>query len=282
LKLEPNGYNQTALAALLLQRNTPKDSQDAFNLASSAAKTLPDDEQTNLVLLMSAAAVNNVPVARQADQHLLAIAPDSYLGHYFAGLLAGASGNWEEAETQLKTAQSLGMSAATVQHALDEGISTKAAFSRVLRWGAIATVLWLLGLGIIYLLGSYLSKATIRALNDAQPAVEAQIGPAERRIRSIYRALIGVLSVYFYISIPFVVLLLLLLVGGIFYVFMVIGTIPIQLSIILVLMVFASLIAIARGLFSRRKDLPPGRRLERSDAPELWSLVEEVAHKLDT
>ena len=149
--IEPNAYNQTALAALLLQKNTPADSQEAFKLASSAAKVLPDDDQTQLVLLMSAAAVNNGAVAHQADQHLLELTPNSSLGHYFAGLLAAKDGNPEEAESQMQTAQSLGMSPATVQQALAGGISQNAFNARMWRWTLIAVAVVLLGLGIFFI-----------------------------------------------------------------------------------------------------------------------------------
>jgi len=282
LALEPSPYNQTALANLLLARNTPKDSQDAFNLASAAAKTLPDDAQTNQVLLLAAGSINNMDVVRQTDAHLLQLEPANPITQYFAGLVAAMDGKWEEAETDLLYARKLGMPQTAVQRALDSGISTNALLARLLRGGAVAVVLWLLGLGIIFLLGSYLSRATIQALNNAQPAMGAQVKPEEQRIRSYYRALISVLSVYFYISIPFVILLLLVFVGGIFYIFLAVGTIPIQLSILLVIMLLGSLFAIARALLSRTKDVPPGRLLLRSDAPDLWTLVAEVAHKVET
>lgn len=282
LDLEPIAYNQTALAMILVRKNTPKDSMDAFNLASAAVKTLPNDDQTNLALLLSAGAVNNLPAVRQADELLLKLEPDNPVVQYFAGILAATDGKWEDAETKLLYSQKLGMPQDAVQHALDGGISRNVLLARLLRWGTVALALWLLGLGILFLLGSFLSRATIQALNNAQPAMDAQVKPEERRIRSIYRVLIAVLSLYFYISIPFVILLLLLVVGGVFYVFLVIGSFPIQLSIILVLMVVASLFAIARALFSRTKDVVPGRLLRRMDAPELWTLVENVARKLGT
>ncbi len=42
-----------------------------------------------------------------------------------------------------------------------------------------------------------------------------------------------------------------------------------------------SLLAILGALFTRIKIVIPGRKLERSDAPDLWLLVEQVAHKLE-
>jgi len=138
----------------------------------------------------------------------------------------------------------------------------------------------LLGLGVLFVVGVILSKATMRTLQVSGVQASLQVSPAERRIRSIYRTVITILSLYFYISIPFVILSLFLVVGGAFYVFLAIGTIPIQLSVILAIMLIGSLFALARGLFLRIPDNPPGRPLRKIDAPELWVLVEDIARKL--
>jgi len=130
------------------------------------------------------------------------------------------------------------------------------------------------------LLGSILRRATMRALAKAETSFNTESQPEERQIRSIYRAVINVLSLYFYISIPFIILALFLVVGGAFYLFFLIGRIPIQLALILVVMLFVSLSAIIKSLVSRIKNIPPGRQLERQEAPELWTMVEDVARML--
>lgn len=281
LELEPNSFNQSSLALILLQKDTPKDTQEAFDLASAAVESLPDDSQANLALLLSAAALNNLEVVRQANQHLLEIEPYNPVSHYFAGLLAASDKKWEDAELELLYAQELGIDSEFVQEVLDNGISRNAFLVRSFRRGGIATVLWLLGLGVLFIAGTILSRATIRTLNKASPTGQIQVNPEENRIRRIYRAVIAVLSAYFYISIPFVVLVLLLVVGGAFYLFFAIGTIPVQLAVILVVMLLASLFAIARSLFTRVKNVPPGRQIRRNDAPGLWNLVEDVARRVE-
>ena len=200
--------------------------------------------------------------------------------HYYAGLLAASDGKWEKAENELKVAQVLGISSETIQKLLDSGISRAARIIRIIRWGVIALAAWFIGLLILYFTGSILSKTTMKALNSFQPEVNIQPSPRELKIRSIYRIVVTILSLYFYISIPFVILLLLLVVAGAFYVFAVIELIPLQVAWILVVMVFGSLFAILRSVFSRVKNFPPGRELGRMDAPELWKLVQDVARRL--
>lgn len=280
MELEPNADNQVALARALLQKDIPKDSQEAFELATAAAKTQPDNEDTIMTWLLAAAAVENLEVARQADEQLLKLSPDNVVAHYYSGLLAATDGKWEKAESELLYSQQLGMPPEYVKSALDSGIARYAMLFRLSRWSIIAIAFWLLGLGILSLTGIYLSKATLRALNNTKTVVDTQVRPEERRVRSIYRAVITFLSLYYYISIPFITLLLFLVVGGAFYLFLYVGSIPIQLAVILVLMLVGSLFAIMRSVFSKARDVPPGRLLQRIDAPDLWALVEDVARKL--
>jgi magnesium-transporting ATPase (P-type) len=216
---------------------------------------------------------------RQADEKLLQIAPNNPLGYYYAGILAAMDGKWEKAERELLISQKMGMPELTVHNALDAAVSRNARIFRLIRWGVITLVAWFLGQVVLFLTGSILSKATLKALNSSQPDLNTQISLRERKLRSFYRTVITVLSLYFYISIPFVIILLLLVVGGAFYVFSTIGAIPIYFVGILLIMLIGSLIAIFRSLFSKANP-PQGHTLERMDAPELWTMVEDVAGRL--
>ncbi len=275
VELEPNGYNQSALAWALNQKNTVLDNQEAFKLASAAAKLLPEDESVISTWLISAALFPDIPTLRQADEKLLQIAPSNPIAHYYAGLLAADDGKWEKAEKELRISQKLGMSEEAVKNALDFGISRNAMIFRLIRWGVIAMGVWFLGLVGLYLTGSILSKATLKALNASKPDLNTQISPRERKIRSIYRMIITVLSLYFYVSIPFVFILLLLVVGVMY------GILTIYFVGILLIVLIGSFFKILRSVFSRKKDQIPGRFLSRMDAPELWKLVEDVARMLE-
>jgi Zn-dependent protease with chaperone function len=282
VEIDSNSYNQGSLAWALLKRGTPSDEKEAFDLASAAVKLTPDDEFALVILMMTSGSLNNLPVLRQTSEHLLEVVPNQPFAHYYIGVLAAVDGKWEKAEQELLLSQRLGMPAEAVQSALNSGVTRNVLLIRFLRWGGVALVVWLLGLLALYLAGNLLSRATLRSLASPEPIVGTQLQPAERRIRSIYRLVITALSFYFYFSIPFVLLALIFVVGGAFYVFFLIGSIPIQLAVLLVIILFASLFATLRSLFIRRKDLPPGREVSRMDAPEVWSLAEQVARKMET
>jgi len=281
VELDPNAYNQIALARALLPKNTSADNLEAFSLANSASQTLTDDELTTTVWLIAAGATRNLIALRQADERLLQINQNNPFGHYYAGAIAAIDRNWLKAERELLLAQKLGFPQEEVKALLDAEIARNALLLKLLIGGGVALVIWLAGLGVLYLSGNILSKATLKALRSTQPSLATLLKPSELKVRSIYRKVIVILSMYFYISIPFVILLLLVIVGGVFYIFSLMRTIPIYLAWVLIVMLFGSLIALLRALFSRAKVLPPGRVLERMDAPELWNMVESVARKLN-
>jgi tetratricopeptide (TPR) repeat protein len=60
VSLEPDAFNLAALSMALMSNGTPSDNQEAYNLATLAVKLLPDDDQANLALLVSAASLNNL------------------------------------------------------------------------------------------------------------------------------------------------------------------------------------------------------------------------------
>ncbi len=280
LQLEPDAYNQSYLAIDLVLTGDSTNFPEAYQLASAAAKTLPEDGAVILSWLLASASVDNDADLRLADAKLLQLSPSQPIAHYYAGYLAAIDGKWEKSEKELLTAQELGMPQESVQEMLDSGISKYALRARLFRGGVIATGAWLAGLGVLFAVGNVLSAATIKALKTGSTSINLQIKPEENRIRSLYRRLISVLSVYYYISIPFVILLLVIVVGGVLYVFLQIGSIPYQVIGILGVILFGSLFAILRSVISRQKDVPPGRALQRIEAPELWTLVEGVARNL--
>lgn len=281
-ELDGTPYNQIALAQALLVSGDKTKAAEALTHAQAAAQALPDDLDVNVTLLYAGAATANVPTIRQASQKLIEIAPDFPLAHYFAGLVAAEDGQWEKAERELLLAQKLGMPAEDVQKALDSGIASQARFYRWLRRGAYLLGGWVAGLGVLFLAGLLLSRVTLAAVQRPQPAAQFETGSGERLIRATYGVVIAITSLYFYLSIPLVIALVLAGAGSIFYVFLVVGRIPIQLAVALGLATLYTLIAIVRSVFTRVKDTELGRPLSRGEAPYLWMLTEEVARRVGT
>jgi Zn-dependent protease with chaperone function len=118
----------------------------------------------------------------------------------------------------------------------------------------------------------------LHSLETAQPGEPVNEG--QKRTRSIYRTVINVAGIYYYISIPVVICLLLAVVGVVLYI-----TLSGTISTMLIALGFGALITIysmIRSLFVKRKDEDPGRSLAQQEAPGLWALTQEVASTVGT
>jgi Zn-dependent protease with chaperone function len=283
LAVEDSPLNQSALASALISTDNPSNDEEALELARAAASADPDDAYFAYTLAWAGLLNGDTAAVRQGTNTLLRVTPDDWVGHFFAGVLAADNQMWIDAEREIRRAEELGAPAELVDWALDEGGIASGAFQmRLLEGGIIAVGAWLSGLFLLFVCGSVLSQATLRAIKRTQPGDEFHIGPAERFIRWVYRAVIGLSSLYFYISMPVLILIVVAATGGIFYMFMAMGRIPVRLAAALVLFAIYTLFAILRSVFTRVKLTEPGKPLSREDAPRLWALLEEVAERIGT
>lgn len=85
-------------------------------------------------------------------------------------------------------------------------------------------------------------------------------------------------GLYWYVSLPFVALLVVAAAAAVIYGFLALGRIPVKLTAILVIGTLVSLWALVRSLFVRvRDDEDPGRAVTDAEAPRLWETTREVA-----
>jgi len=139
---------------------------------------------------------------------------------------------------------------------------------------------WAGGLALLYVVGFALSRATLRQIERSDPAVA--VNPAELRLRKIYRSVLNVAGVYYYISLPIVFLLVLAVCGGIILAFFAIGYVPIKLTILIGIGGLITIWTMGRSLFLRVNSSDPGRALERHEAEGLWQLTDDVARTMNT
>jgi Zn-dependent protease with chaperone function len=280
--VQDSPYNRNALARALLATEDPRNAAEALTLARAAAEALPDDVDINLTLLYAGLVRNDIDAIRQASTTLVEVVPEFPLGHFFVGLVAAQDGKWEQAERELLLAQELGMPAEDVQAALDDGIASQARLHRWLRRGAYTIVIWLAGLAVLFLVGILLSRLTLAAVHRAQPAAQFKVGRAEQFVRTLYRIVIAATSLYFYVSVPLLILIVVAGTAGIFYLFLAAGSIPLRLAFVLGMPALYTLFVVVRSVFIRVEEKEPGRPVSRDEAPLLWSLAEEVAERVGT
>ena len=256
--------------------------EEALPLALSAANELADDVYAQQVLLKAGVTCREASAIATAAERIVGLVPDAPWAHYYYGISLAQQERWEESERELLISRELGMAQSDVEEILSQGVRLHARMYRWGRRGLIIVGAWAVGLGALFLLGVVLSKVTLRAVARTQATGTFEIGSAERVVRGLYGLVIGITSTYFFMSIPVLFVLVLAAAGTFFWFFLKIGHIPVQLAAFVAIATLFTLYAIVRSVLARSKDVDPGRRLMREQAPELWKTTEEVANKVQT
>ena len=283
LQIQDSEENISSLANVFLMEGTPKSYQDALNLLSSAIVIYSADIGLREMYVVAAANIPDEDALRAGITTLLQIDPDNWIGRFYSGLIAAQDGKWELAEKELLRSQELGVPADIVQSTLKEsGIKTQAGFLRSLRYAGYSLAGWVALLGVLFLVGIVLSRITLSAIQRNKGKIQAEASFSEKLVRSIYRIVITITSIYFYLSIPVLILMVLAIVAGSIYFFLSIGTVPLNLALLIPIFGIYTIYAILRSLFSSRKQGDPGMELKQIEATGLWRVLGEVAQKMDT
>jgi Zn-dependent protease with chaperone function len=292
-EMNPSPENMSMLAWVLDHPGEGKQSSKlnkmrALELAKKAraayqAQNRGNDPYYEMIVAQIAFDLKDVKEARAAVNALAATHPDLMQTHYYLAVLAANDEDWEKAENEIKKAQSLGLPAEAAQQFLDSGVHTSAQTWRYLYYLYYALYLvgaWGAGLVALFALGKLFSNLTLRSIEEADP--NGATGSKEFSLRSLYKRLINVAGVYYYVSLPVVIFLVLGVAGAIIYGFLLIGRIPIKLALIVVVAAVVTVYKMIRSLFVKIEREDPGRALKPEEAPGLWALTREVAQAVGT
>lgn len=279
--------NLFALAQLLAypaenKDGTPRQKARAFSLIKEAAD-LPkvgDDGDYQILLAQLALESQDVPTFRRATEKLVATHQDYMVTHYFNALLAAHDGNRSTAESEIKKAESMGLPHEVAQQFLDSGVHQNARLWRFAVYGGALVGVWAIGLVALFFAGRLMSKRTLRSVEEADPNVVTS--SAELSLRKWYRQLINLAGIYYYLSIPFVIFLVLGAAAAATYISFALGRIPIKLLFFIIAGALITCYKMIRSLFLKFESEDPGRALSRDEAPGLWELTEKVAKTVNT
>jgi len=287
VQVERSPENLISLAEVLAypgenKQGTPEQKARALPLAKEATALYQSSDDPSYAALTAQLALElkNDADFRHATDLLVHKYPNQMVAHYYNAIRNALDENWIGAENEIKQAGRMGLPAKTVQSFLDSGIHSRALAWRSGYYVAILLAAWICGLLILFVAGKVFSKLTLRFIENAD--LNATVSPAETTLRRYYRRLINVAGTYYYISIPFVMFLVLAVTAAIVYGFLFLGHIPIKLVLILVIGAVVTVYKMIHSLFVRVSSEEPGRSLTAAEAPGLWSLTREVAEKLDT
>jgi Zn-dependent protease with chaperone function len=254
----------------------------ALGLAKEAAARYRGTDDPSYLALVAqlALSLRRFDDLRRAAASLEATYPNEMATHYAAAFQAALASDWMRANREIQTAERLGLPHEAAEAFLDMGVR-----SRVRAWQYVYVVLgalglWAAGLGLLYVAGRALSGATLRSL--ATGDVNETTSASELSLRRIYRTLIRTAGIYYYISLPFVVVLVLGGTAAVVYGFLMFGYVPIKLVIVLVIAALVTVFKMVQSLFVRVDEEEPGRSLETIEAPGLWTLAHEVANTVGT
>ena len=288
--------------AIALKRSAANLASLSFSLASGGTKTTDapaQDRQRALGLLRECKALpngddadilgftaqlalglDNMAVARDVTTQLEDKYPDEMVTHYIAALIATHDEHWIRAEDEILKARDLGLPAEAAQRFLNSGIHDVAFRWRAIRNTSVTVGVWALGLATLFITGWTLSRITLHRIEHSDPRIPISTG--EKRLRRTYRVVLNLAGIYYYISLPIVLLLVIavavVLVGGLFM----IGYIPIYFTLMLIIGAIGTIWSMLRSFFIRIENKDPGEPVTRAEAEALWQLAEEVAATLNT
>lgn len=287
IELRRSTENLVALAAVIRRSADPDyrpTSEERGRIIALASEALliadGDDFAAASLLAESAISQGDADNLRVAVARLLEHHPDVLQSHLYAAILAKYDGRSSVAEKEIREAGRLGLPTAIVNEFLTAKNDSQGDAWRWVRYAGVATAAWAGGLLLLFVLGKVLSAVTLRSIERDDPNATA-IG-APRVIRTVYRRVVQFAGFYWFLSMPFVALLVVGLTGSLFYGFMMVRHIPIKLMLIIAFGALATVWALVCSLFVRIKDEDPGRAIGEDDAPALWRVVREVAGEVGT
>jgi len=280
----------TNLAALAVCLSAPsngkdpvrKDVEEALTLVSRAATLAPDDTWVQTALCQVALQAEDVDALGRGVGRLLALAPEESSTHQFAAVHALFQGSPQKARAALSRARELGMPERSYQALSDVIDESEGVLSR---W--LPTFGWVLGLwvGTLLLLlgvGALLSRSVLAEAETLSRSSRTPAGEGSGLLRALYRFVLWASCGYYYLSLPLVAALVVLLGGGIVYAMLAAGRIPIKLLLVVVVLTLATLWSILKGLLVRGRDDDPGQRLSLQREPRLRRLLHDVAGRVGT
>ncbi len=291
MQSERSPENLAALAAALLAPSlvgtaelppVRDDRLEALNLATEAASQKTDDVFTQSIYCWSAIASEHFEHLKQCVGRLEAIGSAGLPANYFATIAALAEGRLGDARASAARARELGLPEETYRSLLDNIERAEPLSRRIGRRALIVGGAWIAGLVALLVVAWLLSVATLRATRTAPLTPRGEERGAEAMLRRVYRAVLWLCCAYYYVSIPVVFGVVLLAGGGILWGMLYVGHMPVKLLVIVAVITLATLWAILRSLFVRRRDEDPGPRLDLSRNPRLGSVLQEVAGAIET
>jgi Zn-dependent protease with chaperone function len=219
----------------------------------------------------------NDALFRQTTREMVQRFPDNPQAQYFEGVRAAKDQDWRSAEKALRKARDLGMPDESIAQLLKTAIDNQRWVWQYAKILAVLVVVWFVGVVLIVVVGRILSKRTLRTIRDGEPLKRAA---ADRLTRRVYRMIVWLASVYYFISLPVMLALSIALPLALGYALLMTPYLNLWLvAFVLIGGIGGMLTAVSglRTMFVKVPDISAGRSLTAAEAPKFWELVRSVA-----
>ncbi len=261
------------------------DVKEAFLLAKEAMKAGKQDDVEYVGMVAQLALfLGDANEFKGAVDLMTARFPDDPSTHYFNGIKLADDGYFTEAEAEIRKAEEMGIPSEATAEILKAIQSERD--NRYFGLGNLVYVpfalvgVWALGLAALFGAGKFYSRKTLKSIEISDP--NDVHGTAQAGLRGAYRKLITLAGIYYYVSQPIVMFLVLAVAAGIILGFVMIGTIPIKIVLVVGFVALASVFYMIKSLIFREKIDDPGRVLSEAEAPGLWKIARDVAEVIET
>lgn len=287
-QVDPSPLNQAALAGLLVSVTDGKppsesDQKTARAMCESLVRFAGDDLGVQQLCAPVAFSTGDVASAIAAAANLERLAPDELQTAFYAAVAHATQGEFLRADLDLRRARERGLPEGEFLRLRGAFHDAWPIWLTVSYWTASGVAGWLVVAALLLVAGLLLSRATLaeaQRIAGAQPAGPGSQGG--RLLRGVYTVVLGIAGTAYFLSLPLLLAVVLLVGGGLLAAILAVGHIPIKFVLLLIVMIGATCWSILKSLVLLSRDEEPGLRVDLAEHPRLTATLEEVAEQIGT
>jgi Zn-dependent protease with chaperone function len=280
--------NRVALASALAARDggQPPPSSDlleARRVANQAAVAAPNEPGPAIVMCEIAIAMDDLRLLESFSKDLERTAPQEVATWVYRTLAHMSSGHRDQAERALQRARNLGLDEET-HRSIRSAIQQSNPVSEILRYGGWGLAGWGALMLLLVAAGAALSAATLHRVRTLKGRGFTS-GTAEGldgMLRRLYGVVLWLSCLFFYVSVPLLVIVVLAAGGALLYLMLAMGHVPIKFALIVLVLTVVTVGAVVRSLLVRGAETDPGRILDLDSEPRLRDVLVQVAARVGT
>jgi len=286
VEMNRSAENLAALGQALLLGSggapQPEDVSQAVRLLDEALALKPDDLIHLSYRAEASLRQHDLETFQRVTARMRSVAPDSVSTLYYTVIAHWAEGDLGAALVTLERARAAGLPDSAYTN-LRSSIEQSQPLASRLAWiAAWIGGLWLAGGLLLFAFGSWLSHLTLQASERVPTDPSARVTGLDAWLRRAYRVLLWWGCVYYYVSMPILLVLVLVIGGGLLYGMLAVGHMPVKLLLIVAAVTLFTSWAIVRSLLVRARDEDPGQRLDLDAEPAFRQVLEDVARRVGT